>query len=295
MSEDKSQTIVDCHTHLWESAAQLGKCSSSFRLKSNPSASRLSSSYDLIISAEPVTVSFLLGFHSRLLDVNIPNKFIADCSYQYRGKIIGFGSIDPSEDNVVEEAERILKNYNLAGFVISPAAQGFHPCSSQAMPLYDYAREHNTPIIIHNGQPFGSPSAEFSNPIFWTQILRDYPQVNFVFTDMGWPWIDQLLLLLAEYENVYTDTASLVQKQWAGYQTLVKADQMGVIDKFFLASDFPASNSAATIEAIYNINQLASNTNLPIIARQKLRGIVERDVLEILGLKEKLELPSETR
>ena len=102
---------------------------------------------------------------------------------------------------------------------------------------------------------------------------------------MGWPWVDQLLLLLGEYENVYTDTAGLVQKQWVGYQTLIKADQEGVLDKFLLASDFPFSNAAATIESIYSINQFASNTNLPTISRQRLRGIVERNVLDVLGIK----------
>jgi len=287
LAENVSQIKVDCHTHLWESASQLGKCNSNFRLKNNPSASRLASSYDLIIASEPVTISFLLGFRSRLLNVDIPNKFIADCSYQYREKIIGFGCIDPTSDNIKEQTQQILKNYNLAGFVISPAGQGFHPNSSSAMQLYDYAAEHNAPIIIHSGQPFGAPAAEFSNPILWTEIIREYSQIKFIFTDMGWPWSDQLMLLLAEYENAYTDTAGLVQRQWTGYQTLVKADQMGVIDKFLLASDFPASNAASTIESIYNINQIASNTNLPTIARQKLKAIVERDVLKILELKPK--------
>ncbi len=287
LSDNLSHIRVDCHTHLWEAASQLGRCNSNFRLKSNPSASRLASSYDLIIAAEPVNVSFLLGFRSAMLGVNIPNKFIADCSYQYRERVIGFGGIDPAVDNISEQTEQILKTYNLAGFVISPAAQGFHPNSSRAMQLYDYADEYNAPIIIHNGQPFGTPSAEFSNPVLWTEIVRRYPNVKFVFTDMGWPWSDQLMLLLAEYENVYTDTAGLVQRQWASYQTLVKADQAGVLDKFFLASDFPASNISATIESIYSVNQIASNTNLPTISRQKLKGIVERNVLEILGIEQK--------
>ncbi len=285
MPDSKSSIKVDCHTHLWESASQLGKCNNSFRLKNNLAGTRLASSYDLIIASEPVTVSFLLGFRSALLGVDIPNKFIADCAYQYRGRIIGFGGIDPVSDDINVQVKQIIENYRLAGFVISPAGQGFHPCCAQAMRLYDYAEKYNVPIIVHNGQPFGSPAAEFSNPILWTEIVREYTKVKFIFTDMGWPWVDQLLLLLGEYENVYTDTAGLVQKQWVGYQVLVKADQEGVLDKFLLASDFPFSNAAATIESIYSINQFASNTNLPTISRQRLRGIVERNVLDVLGIK----------
>ena len=40
----------------------------------------------------------------------------------------------------------------------------------------------------------------------------------------------------------------------------------------------------ACIEALYSINQLAQGTNLPVVPREALRGIVERDALNLLGL-----------
>jgi len=144
------------------------------------------------------------------------------------------------------------------------------------------------PIIVHSGQPFGIPAAEFSDPTLWCPVLREFPEVKFVFTDMGWPWIDQTLLLLGEFENTFMDLAGLSAQQWVGYQTLIKGYQMGVLDKFFLGSDYPAAGAAATIEAIYSINQMAGNTNLPTIPRQRLREIVERNVLGLLGLEDRI-------
>ncbi|MFA5863676.1 MAG: amidohydrolase family protein [Phycisphaerae bacterium] len=284
----KSPVIVDCHAHLWESTAQLGKSAGSWRLSSHPSAGKSVSSHDLQVAAEPVSVTFLLGFRSQLLGVNIPNKFIADCAYQYRQNVIGFGSVDPATGSVMAEAEKIRLEHKLAGFVISPAGQGFHPSATSAMSLYDYSLAHQMPIIIHNGQPFGCPAGEFSNPLLWSEIFRQYPQVKFVFTDMGWPWVDQTLLLLGEFENVFMDLAGLTSQQWVGYQTLIKGYQMGVLDKFLMGSDYPAAGAATTIEAIYSINQMVSNTNLPTIPRQRLREIVERNTLELLGLAEKV-------
>lgn len=285
--DSKAPVIVDCHAHLWESANQLGKCARSWRLTAHPGVGKSVSSYDLQMAASPVQVTFLLGFRSELLGVNIPNKFIADCAYQYRRNIIGFGSVDPNCGGIRAEAERMRLDYKLAGFVVSPAGQGFHPSSTSVTGLYEYARAHKMPIIVHNGQPFGSPATEFSSPALWGQVLREFPEVKFIFTDMGWPWMDQTLMLLGEFENVFMDLAGLTQNQWVGYQTLIKGYQMGVLDKFLLGSDYPTAGAAATIEAIYSINQTVGNTNLPTIPRQRLREIVEKNVLDLLGLDEK--------
>jgi uncharacterized protein len=289
----KTPIIVDCHAHLWESTTQLGKAARSWRLGAHPSAGKSVSMYDLKMAAAPVGVTFLLGFRSELLGVNIPNKFIADCAYQYRESAIGFGSVDPSADRVRAEAERIRVEYRLGGFVVSPGGQGFHPSSTSAVPLYEYARTHRMPIVVHNGQPFGTPAAEFSNPTLWAPVLREFPEVKFIFTDMGWPWTDPMLLLLAEFENAFMDLAGLNEHPWVGYQTLIKGFQMGVLDKFLMGSDYPAAGAAATIEAIYSINQMVSNTNLPTVPRQRLREVVERDVLGILGLDQSIPLPAE--
>jgi len=282
--EHKTPIIVDCHAHLWESTSQLGKSARSWRLSSHPSAGKAVSSHDLMMAAAPVNVTFLLGFRSELLGVDIPNKFIADCAYQYQQNIIGFGSINPLSGSIRPEAEKIRLEYKLGGFVVSPGGQGFHPACTQAMRLYDYAREYQMPVIIHSGQPFGVPAAEFSYPVLWSPVFREFPEVKFVFTDMGWPWVDQSVMMLSEFENVFMDLAGLTTQQWVGYQTLIKGYQLGVLDKFFLGSDYPSSGAAATIEALYSINQMVSNTNLPTIPRQRLREIVERDVLGLLNL-----------
>jgi predicted TIM-barrel fold metal-dependent hydrolase len=281
---ETTQTIIDCHVHLWESAAQLGRCGATWRIDSYPSAGKIMSLHDLKVASSAVTKVFLLGFRSKLLGVDIPNKFISNCVYQYRDTIIGFGSIDPTSDNVREEAERLRSEYKLSGIVISPGGQGFHPTSTSAYPLYDYAARHGMPIIIHNGSPFGIPAAEFCNPTLWSPVFREFPEVRFVFTDMGRPWVDATLQMLCDFEHVFLDLAGLVSQTYSGYQLLIKGYQMGVIDRFLMGSDFPSAGSSAMIETIYSINQQVGNTNFPTIPRQKLREIVERDALGLLGL-----------
>lgn len=283
--------IVDCHTHIWESTRQLGRCAEPGRLRAYGSAAKSASGYDLQIAGTPVDACFLLGFRSKALGVDIPNKFIGECVSQYPDKTIGFGSIDPEHDKVIDEAERICSEYHLAGFVLSPAGQGFHPASTCVADLYGYAREHAMPIIIHHGAPFGGQFCEFADPVLWAGVFREYSEVKFVLTDMGWPWTDQALLMAAEFENVYVDLAGLVGRTWIAYQVLIKAHQLGLMDRLLLASDFPAAGAAATIEALYNINLLAGSTNLPTVPRQKLNEIVERNSLKLLGIHDKRSVP----
>jgi len=72
--------------------------------------------------------------------------------------------------------------------------------------------------------------------------------------------------------------------RFSAFNGLVNVYQHGVIDKLLFGSDFPYTSATECIEALYSINQLAQGTNLPLVPREALRGIVERDTLDLLGL-----------
>ena len=64
------------------------------------------------------------------------------------------------------------------------------------------------------------------------------------------------------------------------------AYEYGVMEKLLFGSDFPHRSPAECIEALYSLNQISAGTNLTAIPRQKLRGIVERDALALLGIEQ---------
>jgi len=76
----------------------------------------------------------------------------------------------------------------------------------------------------------------------------------------------------------------MLSRTWQAYSALVSAHQHQVIDKLLFGSDFPYTSATECIESLYSINQIAQGTNLPVIPREALRGIVERDALGLLGL-----------
>ena len=101
---------------------------------------------------------------------------------------------------------------------------------------------------------------------------------------LGQPWIDETIVMLGKHANVLADLSGLLSRPWQAYNALVSAYQHGVIDKLLFGSDFPYTSATECIEALYSINQLAQGTNLPVVPREALRGIVERDALTLLGI-----------
>lgn len=101
---------------------------------------------------------------------------------------------------------------------------------------------------------------------------------------MGQPWVDETITLLGKHQNIYADVSGLLGRPWQAYNALVCAYQYDVIDKLLFGSDFPYTSANECIEALYSINQIAQGTNLPVVPRESLRGIIERDALSLLGL-----------
>jgi predicted TIM-barrel fold metal-dependent hydrolase len=101
---------------------------------------------------------------------------------------------------------------------------------------------------------------------------------------MGYPWVEECVVMLGKHPNIYADISSLLHRPWQAYNALLSAYQYGVIDKLLFGSDFPYTQATAAIESLYRINQLVTGTNLPTVPRPHLAAIVERDTLALLGL-----------
>ena len=153
------------------------------------------------------------------------------------------------------------------------------------MAVYAVAEELNMPVLFHPGGTYTEQSKmEFGRPVLLDEVARTFPRLRIVLAQLGQPWVDETIVLLAKHANVYADVSGLLRRPWQAYNALVSAHQNGVIDKLLFGSDFPYTSAEECIEALYSINQLAQGTPLPVVPREALRGIVERDALNLLGL-----------
>src|SRR5258706_12199382 len=141
------------------------------------------------------------------------------------------------------------------------------------------------PVPVPPGSQFAEQAKlGFPRPYLWDEVARAYPGVRIVLAQLGQPWVDETICLLGKHANVYADVSGLLRRPWQAYNALVSAFQYGVIDKLLFGSDFPYTDAAECIETLYSLNQIAHGTNLPVVPREALRGIVERDTLTLLGL-----------
>jgi uncharacterized protein len=283
--------IIDCHTHIWQSPEQLGDGAlielsrptflAGQRMRLLPQADTANH----LLAAEPVDKSFVLGFASRHLGAQIPNEYVADYCREHADRMIGFAGIDPTDPDAIDQVTHVSHDLQLKGLTICPAAQDFHPCDTRAMGVYEKAAALHLPIIFYPGTHLSPKTKmEYARPHLLDEVARSFPNLKIVVSQFGYPWVDEAITLLGKHQNVYSDIASLLRRPWVAYDALVRAHQFGVIDKLLFGSDFPFTTAGECIETIYTINQMAMGTNMPTIPRESLRGIVERDVISLLGI-----------
>jgi len=290
--------IVDVHTHIWQSPEQLGQLELGQpartarhrppRIVAQKGQWRTTPAADADhhwAQSGTVDKSIVLGFKSRYLQAEIPNEYVSQYVSRFPAKLIGFAGIDPTDKTAVLEVSTAREELHLRGITVSPANQDFHPSDSRAMRVYAEAEKLEMPVLFHpSGQFTEQSKLEYGRPYLIDEIARSFPNLRIVIAQLGQPWIDETICMLAKHHNVFADVSGMLSRPWQAYNALVSAYQHGVIEKLLFGSDFPYTNATDCIEALFSINQLAQGTNLPVVPREALRGIVERDTLALLGI-----------
>lgn len=278
--------IIDLESHIWNNPADLGVTSSDHAGDVDVEPWYLvDASGDAHDEAmRCVDVSVVLGFKSQLHGMHIPAETIAAFVAKAPARRLGFAGIDPLHGQPLDDIDHAV-SLGLVGVVMSPSFQNFHPTHSRAMRIYERCQELGLPIIIKRpNRALPESTMEYGRPYLFDEVARSFPRLNLVIGQMGYPFIDETLLLCAKHRNVFTDLAGIVSRPWQLYNGLLSAFENGVIKKVLFASDFPFESPERAIERVYSINTYSHGTNLPSIPRQQLSGIVQRDSLNCLGL-----------
>jgi len=275
--------IVDCHTQTWDASANLGEATTAI-VADNVRAD----SARHLEAVDTVDRAIVLGFKSNYLHAEIPNRYVSEYVRAYSSKLIGFAGIDPTDDGWRDELARAQEELGLKGVTISPGLQDFHPTDTRAMELYEECLRRGMPVLFERNHRSSAAKMEFARPLLLDEVAREFPALRIVVSHLGYPWIHETVVLLAKHANVFADIAGLSRHPWLSYNALMPVYEYGVMEKLLFGSDFPHRSPAECIEALYSLNQISAGTNLTAIPRQKLRGIVERDALALLGIEQPL-------
>jgi predicted TIM-barrel fold metal-dependent hydrolase len=170
--------------------------------------------------------------------------------------------------------------------VLYCAENKFHPAHSRALRFYEAAAQLDLVIYFHNCPPYSAAAMlDYAQPWLIDEIARTFPELKIIIGRMGLPFFWQTESMLAKHPNVYADLSVHPQRIWQNYNIVVSAYEAGIMDKVLFGSGFPYAQPDACIETLLGFNKMLADTYLPQVPREKLRSIVERDTLTLLGLK----------
>ncbi len=126
-------------------------------------------------------------------------------------RFIGFASVDPLVPGAGAELVRAVKDLGLRGLKLDPALQRFSPRSRRhAFPLFEIACDLDIPVMVHCGISLAKKgSLAFASPLVLGDALEHFPSLKLVIPHLGWPYVDEAVMLAIKYPNVFLDTSIL--------------------------------------------------------------------------------------
>ncbi len=256
--------IVDCHTHL------------SFPVNDSEAAEHLDAcaNVDACIVL-PVSKNPEVDTNAEL------GRYVSRHS-----KMVGFAVIDPVAEKVTEKSlRRIVDSHGLKGVVLYCPGSGFHPADTAAMQLYEQCEKLGLCVFFNNSASFNPHAVlDYAQPYLLDEIARSFPELKMVIGSMGRPFVDQTICMISKHEHVYADLTISPRRVWEAYTTVVAAHEHGVMDKLLFGSGYPSGKADGCIELLLGFNMMLAEKALRHVPREKIRSIIERDTLKLLGI-----------
>jgi uncharacterized protein len=176
----------------------------------------------------------------------VPNEEILEVAAANSDVLIPFASIDPGRGvRGVQEARRLIREYDVRGFKFHPNIQAFFPNDRAAYPLYEAIAEAGLPALFHTGHSgigSGLPGGggirlKYSNPMCVDDVAVDFPELTIVLAHPSFPWQDEAISVALHKRQVYIDLSGWSPKYFP--PQLVQYANTLLSDRVLFGSDYP--------------------------------------------------------
>jgi len=151
-----------------------------------------------------------------------PSRLIWDVSVQEVKDIIdegpdkfcGLYGINPlTRMDGVREMEMAVREYGFVGAYIH--CYEFGPINDKMWyPFYTKCIELDIPVTAQIGHSGGIQPSANGRPILVDDIACDLPELKFVASHTGWPWVEEMVAVAWKHPNVYIGTGGHMPKYW---------------------------------------------------------------------------------
>jgi hypothetical protein len=239
-----------------------------------------------LVTTQSADVAIVFGIQGAAMGWNVPNDFVASHQQRAPDRLIFFASIDPARANFRDELERCHRDLHCQGLKLAPICQGVHPLDPRYREIYAYGQKHGLPILIHMATTFSSGvPLEYARPAHMDQVAIDFPDLKIVLAHLGHPWEGETIAVIRRNANVYADISALYYRPWQFYHSMRLLVEYRADAKVLFGSDFPFTTTQDSLTGLRALNDIVGRSGLPRVPDEVIEGIIHRDTLDLLGLK----------
>ncbi len=277
--------MVDCHTHFWKAEDWSEEMEREASIARGAPAQIDIDEEDHWKAMAAVDRAIVFGFHARHLGLVVPNERVRAYVAKHPEKLVGFACLDPNEPDYLDEMRKVFVHDGFRGLKLAPIYQNYHPMDARMQPVYAFCEKNGIPILMHQGTTFPRRAPlKYALPIQVEDIALEYPRLRIVIAHMGHPWVEDAVVLIRKQPNVFADISALYYRPWQFYNALMLAQEYGASHKLLFGSDYPFTTPADSADALRNVNHIHGSSGLPRITEKVVEGILQRDVLGVLGI-----------
>ena len=279
--------IIDVHSHAWDFPADF---SEDFILQAGRARPGhivdLSAKYEAYRATAPDdTCTLVFGGKAHLSGLWVDDETVADYVAQDPSRLIGFLSIDPTQDGWQKQMQVGHEDLGLRGIKLLPMYAGFSPDDARLAPLWRYAEDHKLPVLLHMGTTFiAQAPLAFTLPRLIEPVAVNHPTVKIILAHLGHPYEGECIATIRKHENVFADISALHYRPWQLYNSLMLAQEYGVWHKLLFGTDFPFTTVNASVAGLRDLNRMLEGTQLPRLDTAQIERLIHRDSLNILRL-----------
>ncbi len=279
--------ITDIHSHTWP----FPEAFNDDFIKQATDA-RAGAKVDLTIrledyqnSAPAGTRAAVFGGKAKLSGMWVDDKYVASYVARDPEHLVGFLSIDPTQEGWEDEMRHGHEELGLRGVKLLPMYAGFGVDDPRLEPLWKYCDEHNLPVLLHTGTTFvrQAPLA-CTLPRLIEPVATRYPEIRFILAHLSHPYEGECVATIRKHPNVYADISALHYRPWQLYNSLMLVQEYGVWNKLLFGSDYPFTTVNESVDGLRNLNSQLEGTALPRLNEEEIEKLIHREAFEILGI-----------
>ncbi len=279
--------IFDVHSHTWQYPDHFTE-----QFQEQARHARGGTEVDLTVHYEEYrstapadTRTVVFGGKARLSGLWVDDQFVADYVQQHPDTLVGFLSLDPTQPGWEEELHQGHQEMGLKGIKLMPMYAGFRPDGQELDPMWQYAQDHDLPVLLHTGTTFVAQAPlECTLPRHLDPVATRFPEVKIILAHLSHPYENECVVVIRKHPNVYADISAIHYRPFQLYHSLMLVQEYGVWNKLLFGTDYPFTNIEASIEGLFGLNKMLEGTALPRLDEEQIQQVIHRDTADILGL-----------